>query len=67
MSWIHGSYFRAEPDRRFLRLGLPIRPAKTVCSSQIPFGGVWILARGFEIAGQFKRNHGVASLFIQIG
>src|SRR6266436_1380980 len=67
MSGIDGGHFRAESYSGFLRFGFPIRPAKTFRGSQIPFGGIGILAGGFEITGQFKRNHGIAGLFVQIG
>ena len=66
MSWIDSGNFRAEPDRRFLRLGFPIGSAKAFRSGEVPFGGFGILAGGFEIASQFKRDHGIARFFIQI-
>jgi hypothetical protein len=67
MGGIDSSHFRAEPYSGFLRFGFPIRPAKTLRGSQIPFGGIGILSGGFEIPGQLKRNHGIASFFVQIG
>ncbi len=66
MSWINSRNFRAESDGRFLRFGFPIRSAKTIRGGQIPFSGFGILAGSFEIARQFKRNHGIAGFFIQI-
>src|SRR5271167_2474250 len=66
MRRIDGGNFLTEPDSRFLRLGFPIRSTKTVRRGEVPFGGFGILAGGFEIAGQFKRNHGIAGFFIQI-
>ena len=54
-------------DCCFLRFDFPIRSAKTLRGGQIPFSGFGILAGGFEIACQFKCNHGVARFFVQIG
>ena len=66
MSGIRGGNFGAKPDRGFLRLGLPIRAAKTFRGGEIPFGGIGILASRFEVASQFERNHGVACFLVQI-
>ena len=65
MGGIRRSNFRAESDRRFLRLGFPIRAAKAFRSGEVPFGGIGILASSFEIARQLKRNHGISGFFIQ--
>ena len=67
MDRIDGTYFRAESDRGLLRFGFPIGPAKAFGSGQVPFGGFGILTTSFEIARQFKRNHGIACFFVQIG
>jgi|GEM_PF-6612410 len=43
----------------FLRLGLPIGATEALCRGHIPFAGILGLAIGFEIARQFKGDHGV--------
>jgi hypothetical protein len=43
-----------------LRFGLPIRTAETLRRRDIPLTGILRIANGFEIASQFKGDHGIA-------
>ncbi len=56
----------AQTHRRFLRLHFPIRAAKSFCRRRIPFRGVRVLSRRFEILRQFERHHRVPRLLIKI-
>ncbi len=50
-----------------LRLGFPIGPAEARRSRHIPFTGILSVANGFEIAGKFKGDHGVAGFLEKSG
>jgi hypothetical protein len=56
----------AEPGSAFLRLGLPVGAAEALGGGEIPPAGIGGIPNGFEIARQFKRNHGVARFREQI-
>ena len=55
----------AQPSQRFLRLLLPLRPPETLGSSREPASRLGKRAGFFMDLCQFKRDHCVASTFIQ--
>src|SRR5690242_19907405 len=55
--WLGGAKSRGA----FLRLGLPIGAAEAFGSGEIPPAGIPGISRGFKVARQFERNHGIAS------
>lgn len=61
--WLGG----AKPSGAFLGLGFPVGATESFRSGEIPPAGIGGIADGFEIAGEFERDHGVARFGEKIG